>query len=110
MWLLATQGIYYLITGLWPIIHIRSFMEVTGPKTDLWLVKTVGAIITAIAITMVSQLGKSEVSDEMIVLAISSAAAFAAIDFYYSLKGTISKVYMIDGVVQIALILFWLLL
>ena len=46
------QGIYYVATGLWPILNMRSFEMVTGPKRDKWLVKTVGALITAIGSTL----------------------------------------------------------
>lgn len=43
---LATgQGLYFLVTGIWPLVHIKSFQWVTGPKVDLWLVKTVGVLI-----------------------------------------------------------------
>jgi hypothetical protein len=27
------QGTYYLITGIWPLLSVRTFMLVTGPKT-----------------------------------------------------------------------------
>jgi hypothetical protein len=33
------------MTGLWPLVSIGTFQQVTGPKTDLWLVKTVGVLI-----------------------------------------------------------------
>lgn len=42
------QGIYFLATGIWSLVHIASFQKVTGPKTDLWLVKTVGLLVIAI--------------------------------------------------------------
>jgi hypothetical protein len=42
------QGAYYLLTGVWPLVSIGSFQRVTGPKTDLWLVKTVGLLISVI--------------------------------------------------------------
>ena len=41
--LLASQGAFYLAAGLWPIVHRSSFERATGPKTDFWLVRTVGA-------------------------------------------------------------------
>jgi hypothetical protein len=108
MWILITQGIYYLVSGLWPIIHIGSFMKVTDPKTDLWLVKTVGAIITAIACVLIFAYANNELSDAIKLLSILSAAVFAMVDLYYPLKSVISKVYMIDGVIQIMIIGAWL--
>ena len=44
----GTQGSYFLLTGVWPLLHMRSFLAVTGPKTDLWLVETVGVLVAAI--------------------------------------------------------------
>ena len=42
------QGIYWLLTGVWPFLHLPSFLWVTGPKEDLWLLYTVSILITAI--------------------------------------------------------------
>src|SRR5215213_7149555 len=36
------QAIFYIVSGVWPFVSIRSFEAVTGPKVDRWLVKTVG--------------------------------------------------------------------
>jgi hypothetical protein len=32
------QGAFYVATGVWALVDLDSFMAVTGPKTDLWLV------------------------------------------------------------------------
>ncbi|MEM5786496.1 MAG: hypothetical protein AAGU11_04200, partial [Syntrophobacteraceae bacterium] len=39
------QGLYYIPTGIWPLLHMSSFLKITGPKTDLWLVNTVGLLL-----------------------------------------------------------------
>lgn len=44
----ALQGLFYLATGVWPLIHIDSFLAVTGSKTDLWLVYTVGLLVSVV--------------------------------------------------------------
>ena len=103
---LLIQAIYYFITGLWPVIDIVSFMRVTGPKTDIWLVKMVGLLTAAIAITLFS--GYRNATRQMVVLSVASASAYLLIDVYYYLNGTISFVYLIDAVVEsiiIALVL-----
>lgn len=46
--LALAQGAFYLATGIWPLVSMRTFERVTGPKTDKWLVKTAGVLITAI--------------------------------------------------------------
>lgn len=48
----AVQGAYYLLTGLWAVIDIDSFMLVTGPKDDVWLVKMVGLLAASAALTL----------------------------------------------------------
>ena len=47
------QGVYYTATGLWPLISMKTFERVTGPKRDDWLVKTVGLLITAVGVTLI---------------------------------------------------------
>jgi len=39
------QGVANLVGGLWPLVHLRSFEMVFGPKTDRWLVKTVAGLL-----------------------------------------------------------------
>src|SRR5687767_3732081 len=47
------QGIYFLLTGVWPLVSMRTFEMVTGPKVDRWLVKTVGVLIAVIGSSLV---------------------------------------------------------
>ena len=51
-WLLLTQGAYYVATGIWSWVSLRTFEVVTGPKVDDWLVQTVGALAAAIGDTL----------------------------------------------------------
>ena len=39
---LTVQGLFYVVTGLWPLVSLSTFEFVTGPKTDDWLVHMVG--------------------------------------------------------------------
>lgn len=106
-YLLLIQGIYYLITAIWPLADINSFLSVTGPKTDVWLVKTVAALLIPVSLTILAGLRKRKNATSSIVLATTSAMAFLIIDFYYSLNGTIGSIYMVDGVVQAGLLAMW---
>jgi energy-converting hydrogenase Eha subunit E len=98
------QGVYYVITGLWPLLHMGSFQKVTGPKVDTWLVKMVGLLAATIGIVLLV----SRAPTTLELLGILSAAAFAAIDFYYSLRRRIARTYMADGFIQILFIIGWL--
>lgn len=102
------QGIYFTLTGIWPILHIKSFIAVTGPKTDIWLVKTVGMEVLAIGITLLYVSVRETFSKEIFVLAVTSAIGFLIIDVFYVITGTISEIYLIDSILQITFITGWL--
>jgi hypothetical protein len=102
------QSLYILITAVWPLIDIDTFMAVTGPKTDIWLVKTVGAILLAVAITMITHLFTSGSRLPVIVLCLTTATALTFVDFYYALRDVISEIYIVDGVLELIFIGGWL--
>jgi hypothetical protein len=98
------QGIYYLTSGLWPILHMSSFEKVTGPKRDKWLVKTVGALITAIGSTLLFSASREPRSETARSLGISTALALIGIDSIYSMRGTIPKIYLMDAAVEAVIV------
>lgn len=101
------QGGFYVATGLWPIVHLRSFEAVTGPKLEGWLVKTVGALITVIGGTLLFAGRRRSVGPEVRLLGVGSAAAFTAVDLVYTAKRRISPVYLLDAAAESALIAGW---
>jgi hypothetical protein len=103
------QGFYFALTGIWPLIDIRSFQLVTGPKRDLWLVKTVGVVITAIGAGLIVAGWTRDTYLPVIVIAIGSAAGLAGIDMIYALKKVILPVYLLDAVAEAALIVWWII-
>ena len=103
--LFVAQAIYFLITGLWPLIHIKSFMKVTGPKIDLWLVKTVGVLVTAISIGLFVSCFVEEVSLSAATIALLSALFLACIDVFYSAKGRISRIYLCDAAIELVFVI-----
>lgn len=116
LWL---QGVYYLLTGVWPLIDIRSFQAVTGPKTDHlvtglerdhWLVMTVGVLITGIALSLLSAAWRKSANPETVVLAMASALGLTAIDVIYVARGAILPIYLVDAALEIVLIAVWLFL
>ena len=106
--LLWIQTLYITITALWPLVHISSFIWVTGPKTDIWLVKTVSVLLLSIAFCMFLCLYLKYyiVGGAM---ALTTAIGLGFIDFYYTASGTIMNVYAVDGVLQVLFIIAWLL-
>lgn len=106
--LLWTHATYILITAVWPLIHIESFMYVTGYKTDVWLVKTVGALLIPVAITLYMYLFIRTDYRPAIALGSLTALAFIGIDVYYSLNDVISDIYLADALVEFIFLVLWL--
>ena len=100
---LIALAAYYAVTGLWPIVSMRSFEAVTGPKTDRWLVKMVGALAMANAGALAFGLRRENVAAETIALGVMSAIAFAAIDITYVARRRIRPVYLADAAVEMLL-------
>ena len=96
----AAQGVFYLVTGIWPLVSLGTFELVTGPKTDDWLVKTVGVLAGVIGIALISGALRAAPSRETLVLAICAALAFASVDIVFVLAGRIRAIYLADAAVE----------
>jgi len=102
------MGWYYLVTGIWPLLHIRSFEWITGRKTDKWLVKAVGGLVTTTGATLLLAAERDAVGPEVATLAVGNAVALTAVDVVYVAKRRIRWVYLLDAVLEIALLAGWL--
>jgi hypothetical protein len=102
--ILFIQGIYYALTGVWPLVHMSSFVTVTGPKHDLWLVQCVGILVLAIGFVFISSAARGAIQPEILALSAGSAVGLTGIDISYSLKNRISKVYLLDALGEIILL------
>jgi hypothetical protein len=90
-------------------VSIRTFMAVTGPKTDLWLVKTVAVLVTVTGAVILSAAFREQIDLEILLLAVGSAAALTAIDVIYVARRVIAPIYLADAVLEIVLIAGWLI-
>ncbi len=108
--LALAQGAFYLGTGVWPLVHLRSFEAVTGPKREGWLVKTVGVLISVVGAGLLSAGRRGRVTPELKLIATGSALGLAAIDvFYAGARRRISRVYLLDAVAELGLVGAWAL-
>lgn len=101
------QGIYFLVTGIWPLLSMKTFLRITGPKTDLWLVKTVGILLAVIGMVLIVAQISGQFNTPVIVLAIGSALGLAIVEFIYVAKRVISPIYLGDALAELILIAWW---
>ncbi len=103
------HGVFYALTGFWPIVSIKTFQLVTGPKQDLWLVKTAGALITVVGGVLILAGMRRRVTPEILMLGVGSAVSLTAIDLVYYRRRVLSPVYLLDAVAELGLASGWLL-
>jgi hypothetical protein len=104
------QGVYFIGTGLWPVVHLPSFEAVTGPKLEKWLVRTFGALVAAVGSALVvGATGRGAGSRVLVTLGVGSALALGLADGIYVAKGRIRRVYLLDLVAEGAILGAWVL-
>jgi hypothetical protein len=105
--LAGAQGAFYVASGLWPVVHMRSFEAVTGPKVDRWLVRTVGGLLGVVGAALWSAARSRRLSREIALLGAGTAAVLTAVDITYAGRRRISPVYLLDAAVETALVAAW---
>ena len=101
---LALQGTYYVATGVWSVVHRRSFEAVSGEKTDYWLVRTVGLLAAVIGATLTASALREEPPPAPAVgLAAGAGGAFSCVDVVYAASGRIRPVSLTDAALHAGL-------
>ncbi len=99
------HGLFNVVTGLWPVLHMPSFEAVSGPKVDRWLVRTVGGLLAANGLAqLAARDGEQRLSAQV---GLSTSAVLAAVDLRYGSTGRISRIYLLDAAVQLAWVGAW---
>jgi hypothetical protein len=98
------QGVYFVASGVWPIISPGSFQRVTGPKSDMWLAQTVGGLVAIVGIVLTRPTPDRRTRR---LLGVGSAAALGIADVVFALSGRIRRVYLVDALLEAGLVLSW---
>jgi hypothetical protein len=101
------QGLYFLTTGLWPLVSPSTFQAVTGRKREMWLANTVGALAAVMGGVLLYAGSRRRRPSEVALMAMASAAAFSAVDVIYVAKGRIAPVYLFDALANGGLLGWW---
>jgi hypothetical protein len=102
--LAAGQAAYYLVTGAAPLVSMRAFEAVTGPKRDDWLVKTVGLLALGYGAVLARDAARDRPDP---VTGLAGALPFAAASLWYGGTGRVRRVYLLDGALEAAFAAAW---
>lgn len=101
------QGSFYVITGLWPLLHGKSFQMVTEFKTTFWLAQVVGALLALIGAVLLVAARKAVIAPEIVLLGAGSAGLLAVADLLIVPLPESSRAYWLDCPVEIAFVVAW---
>jgi hypothetical protein len=94
------QGGYYLLGGLWRLLHARSFEHVAGPKPDQFQTDVTAALFSAVGTDLIAGTLKRAPHGPIRVLSISAPIAVAIIDFRH--RHQIRHLFRLEAALEIA--------
>lgn len=101
------QAAYLLFGGLWPLLHMRSFVAVTGPKVDLWLVRTVAGLLVVIGGTLAREAGRGAPQPGTCNIAAGTSLVLGLVSLFSAAAGRIRPIYLLDGAIHLSLVMGW---
>ncbi|RIJ42439.1 hypothetical protein [Pontibacter oryzae] len=101
------HGAYWGIGAMWPLVHMDSFIWVTGPKEELWLVRCLSLLMIVVGLVLFIAGTKKRITPDLKWLGVGGALVMALVDFFYVFSGKIREVYLLDGVAELILIGLW---
>ena len=108
-WIVGVQGVHYILTGLWPILHAPSFEAVMGPRPDWWTVKMFGALTAALGLVLVDAWRRAVIRHECVLFSIVGALVFAVSDAVLIIEKTAGLIYLTDLFVNAIVLASWVL-
>lgn len=101
------QGLFNAIGGIWPIVSLRTFEWVYGPKEEDWLQRTSGGLLLVSGLTLVM----TEDSPDSVRMArrigVGVALTYLLVDLIYIPKGRIRMTYLQDAICESGWLLGW---
>ncbi|MGH9889746.1 MAG: Rieske 2Fe-2S domain-containing protein, partial [bacterium] len=102
----VVQGAYYVATGLWPVLHLRSFEAVTGRKKHGWLIRALGGAIAAVGAALLTSEVATPRRAPRLGLGAAVALGLAGVFLVATRRG--SRAYLADAAVEAGFAAAWL--
>jgi hypothetical protein len=102
------HGVFNLVSGLWPLVHRRSFEGLLGPKCDYWLVNTVGGLLVGNGFVQLCSTRSPQGRAAARLVGLGAASTLATIDVVYVSRRRVSRVYLLDAAFEVAWVVAWI--
>ncbi len=106
--LAKAQGVFNVVGGLWPVVWLRSFEAIYGPrKRDTYLQMASGGQFAATGVALLNTSETEESVKQARAVGLAAATTYLAIDLVYVARGEIHKTYLLDALFEIGWIYAW---
>ena len=100
---ITAQGLYYILTGLWPLAHFSSFSRAVALPVNPYQAQVFGAILVVLGAHFIETGRRDAPGSSTTLLGIAIAGAIAVVDMVWLPRlGTVSALW-IDLVVEVAI-------
>ena len=103
------HGAFNIVSGLWPLVHVRSFEAVFGQKTDRFLEYTVAGLMTCVGWSQLRSNRLPGGAAHARTVGVGTAATLLAIDLIYAPPRRIPATYLIDAAAEVGWLVAWAL-
>ncbi|XRQ08671.1 hypothetical protein ACN3XK_71275 [Actinomadura welshii] len=94
--------------GAWPLIGMRSFAWIFGPKRDKWLVKTVAGLLVNVGWSQLRAGPSPEGRAHARRIGLGTAFTLLTIDLVYVARGKLRWTHLLDAAMEGTWITAWL--
>lgn len=105
--LARAQGALNVVGGAWPLVHLRSFEAVFGPKEDTWLVHTVAGLLVTTGWVQLRAASTDGGLAHARELGLGTALTLLAIDVVSVPRGCLRWTYLLDAAVEAVWVAGW---
>ena len=101
-WVLAAQGIYYIVTGLWPLLHFSSFASVVAFRVNPFQAHVFAALIIVIGGSLLEATRREPPGPFPTMLGIGVASAIALVSLVWLPRLGVASLLWADLAVEVA--------
>jgi len=102
----TSHGLFNIVGGAWPLLSIRSFELIFGPKTDRWLEYTVAGLMVANGASQLAAARSGELASARWI-GTGTAATLLAIDLVFVPSGRLRWTYLLDAAFEVGWLAWW---
>lgn len=102
-WVLLTQGVYYVLTGLWPLIHFDSFADFVALNVIPFQAQAFGAVIVVVGASLIEASRREPPGSYPTLLGTAVAGAIAMVSLFWLPRMGVASGLWIDFAIEVAI-------